>query len=62
VTGLLVPRADAQALKDALKKLIDNPALRRELAGNGRRRVEREFRQELVWQGHLDLFRELLEQ
>lgn len=61
VTGLLVPRADAQALKEALKKLIDNPILRRELSENGRRRVEREFRQELVWQEHLDLFGELLD-
>lgn len=61
VTGLLVPCADAQALKDALKKLIDEPDLRRELARNGRDRVQREFRRELVWQGHLELFRELLE-
>jgi len=60
LTGLLVPRADVQALKDALKKLIDAPELRRELARNGRNRVEREFRQELIWQGILEQYHSLL--
>ncbi len=60
VTGLLIPRADAQALKDALKKLIDAPELRRELARNGRNRVEQEFRQEIVWEGILKQYNELL--
>ncbi len=61
VTGLLVSRGDTQALKDAIKRIIDEPQLRQELAHKGRERVEREFRQETVWQGHLELFRELLE-
>jgi glycosyltransferase involved in cell wall biosynthesis len=61
VTGLLVPPADTQALRDALKKLIDDPQLRRKLARNGRRRVEQKFRQELVFQGYLKQFLELLE-
>jgi len=61
-TGLLVPRGDTQALKNAIKRLIDEPQLRQELARKGRERVEREFRQELVWQGHLELFCELLGQ
>jgi glycosyltransferase involved in cell wall biosynthesis len=60
VTGLLVPRADAQALREALKKLIDDPQLRRKLARNGRKRVEQKFRQELVFQGYLAQFMELL--
>lgn len=60
LTGLLVPRADVQALKDALKKLIDAPDLRRELAQNGRHRVEQEFRQELIWQGILEQYHSLL--
>jgi glycosyltransferase involved in cell wall biosynthesis len=60
VTGLLVSPANAQALKEALKRLINDPELRRELGRNGRARVEQEFRQELVWQGQLEHFADLL--
>jgi glycosyltransferase involved in cell wall biosynthesis len=61
VTGLLVPPADTQGLRETLKKLIDDPLLRQKLARNGRRRVEQKFRQELIFQGHLKQFLELLE-
>jgi len=58
-TGLLVPLGDADSLAAALKQLIDDPSLRRTLATNGRRRVENEFRQELVFEGMRRLFLDL---
>ncbi len=39
VEGLLVPPADAQALADAIERLIANPDLRHQIAANGRRKV-----------------------
>ncbi len=59
-TGLLVPRADANALGGALKRLIDSPDLRARLGRAGRRRVEAEFRQERIWEGIVGLYAELL--
>ena len=42
-TGLLVPESDPVALADALAALVDDPALRCELAAAGRRHVEAHF-------------------
>jgi len=61
VTGLLVPRADSPALKEALKELVNDRNLCRKLGQNGRRRVELEFSRELVLQGHLKQIRHLSE-
>jgi glycosyltransferase involved in cell wall biosynthesis len=41
--GLVVPPADADALADALDRVLRSPSLRRELSREGRRRVETEF-------------------
>jgi glycosyltransferase involved in cell wall biosynthesis len=43
VTGLLVPPGDARALTDALRRLHDDPPLRRRLGLAGREKVLREF-------------------
>jgi glycosyltransferase involved in cell wall biosynthesis len=41
--GLLVPEGDPAALRDALVRLRDDPALRAELRAAGRERFRREF-------------------
>ena len=60
VTGILVEKANPESLKNGLKKLIDNPALRYEMGNNGRVRAEKEFKQEIVWSGQLSKFREII--
>jgi glycosyltransferase involved in cell wall biosynthesis len=49
LSGLLVPPADADALQEALERLLGDEALRVRLGRQGRARVEREFRSEIVW-------------
>lgn len=41
--SLIVPYGDARALADALKRLTDDPDLRRKLGAMGRKRVEEEY-------------------
>jgi glycosyltransferase involved in cell wall biosynthesis len=43
VDGLLTPQKDARALADAVGRLLDTPALRRELGGAAREKVCRSF-------------------
>jgi len=42
-SGLLVPEKDAAALADALRRLIEDKELRKQLGKNGRQKVIREF-------------------
>jgi glycosyltransferase involved in cell wall biosynthesis len=46
--GLIFPEGDAVALRDALARLLADPALRRDLAGRGRARVLAHFTQAQV--------------
>jgi glycosyltransferase involved in cell wall biosynthesis len=59
-TGLLVPPGDAPALRDALRRLIDDASLRRRLGDQGRARIEREFSVETMVRGNLAVYRELV--
>ena len=47
-TGLLVPPGDSAAMAEAVVTLIEQPALARRLAQNGRRLVESEYSAELM--------------
>lgn len=48
VTGVMVPAGDAQALADAIWRLLHNGAERREMAKQARNMIEKEFSSELV--------------
>jgi len=55
--GLLVPVKNAEALADAIMRLLDNQALRRRMGENGRKRAINEFSQEYVSKATLDIYR-----
>ncbi|MEQ1917810.1 MAG: glycosyltransferase family 4 protein [Elusimicrobiota bacterium] len=59
-TGLLVPAKDSAALAAALKRLIENPALRERLGRRARQAAAEEFSQELVSEQTLAVYRGLL--
>jgi len=59
VTGLEVPPGDPVALRQAMRRLADDPDLRRQLGSAGRRRVEERFTLRLMVQHHLALYDEL---
>ena len=59
VTGILVPVRNARALASALDTLLADSSKRDVLGVNGRERVVREFRQEIIWDGLLALYRGL---
>jgi glycosyltransferase involved in cell wall biosynthesis len=59
-SGILVPIGDSRALADAIVNLLANPDLGRRMGQVGRKRVEQEFRQEIVWSELVDLYQELL--
>ena len=61
VTGILVPVGDREGLADAILGYLANDELRRRHGQAGRRRAEREFRQELIWQAWEELYRRLLD-
>lgn len=58
-TGLLVPVRDAEALADAVQKLIENPELRKSMGQAGRTLAEREFAIEKIVDAHLEIYRQL---
>jgi glycosyltransferase involved in cell wall biosynthesis len=58
--GILVPRGDIDALSKAIKRLLDDPALRKEMGQRGRHIVEREFSEERVIKETLAIYKELL--
>jgi len=49
-TGTLAPVRDADALADAIRRYLDDPELRRRHGQAGRKRVLRDFRQEVIWE------------
>jgi glycosyltransferase involved in cell wall biosynthesis len=59
-TGLLVPRDDAAALADAIRKLLTDKPLRRRLGEQGRRLVLERFTAEHMTSAFESLYEELL--
>lgn len=60
VTGLLVPPRDAGALADGLQRLAEDAGLRQRLGQAARSLAEREFGEDTVIRGTLELYRTLL--
>lgn len=60
-TGLLVPSGDAQSLSAALRRLVEDPALRDRMGAAGRRHVAERFGQERLVAEVRMLYRELTE-
>jgi len=60
VTGLLVPPRDADALTQAITRLLRDPDLRRQMGRAGRERVERRFSVERMVQQTEALYEELV--
>jgi glycosyltransferase involved in cell wall biosynthesis len=59
-SGLLVPPHDPSATAAALARLIEDPALARQMGRTGREWVETEFRQEPIWEGLNRLYWDLV--
>jgi glycosyltransferase involved in cell wall biosynthesis len=61
-TGVLVPPRDAGALAVALRRYLEDPAMRSRHGSAGRLRVLRDFQQEVLWQSlHVEYERLLAE-
>lgn len=58
--GLLVPARDAEALADAIERLLRDPVLAKRMGQRGRERVEQEFSAEYVNAETLGLYRQML--
>jgi glycosyltransferase involved in cell wall biosynthesis len=56
VTGLIVPPHDPDSLRAAMRRLADDPALRRRMGREARRRVVDNFGQQRVWAALLDFY------
>ena len=55
---MLVPPRDSAALAGAIRRLVEDPALRDRLGAAGRQRVEREFSLARFQREHLELYRD----
>lgn len=60
VNGLLIPVRDTNALAKALKKLIMDKQLRMKMGLAGRKKVEKEFSNEIVIKQAIDVYKALL--
>jgi lipopolysaccharide/colanic/teichoic acid biosynthesis glycosyltransferase len=61
VTGFVVPVRDADRLQIAIRKLLDDPDLRRRMGRAGTEWVAQDFRRDLVWKALLANYSHLLQ-
>jgi glycosyltransferase involved in cell wall biosynthesis len=59
VSGLVVPKGDTGALRQAILRVLDNPTLRAELATNSRRIAVEEYDLRIQARRYLELYRSL---
>jgi glycosyltransferase involved in cell wall biosynthesis len=60
ISGLLTPPGDVPALTSALRRLLDNVALRRQLGEAGRARILTDFSIDAMVDGNLAIYRKVL--
>lgn len=60
VTGILIPPGDVSALAHALRRLLDDPALRQKMGKAGRLRIQKEFSVDAMVEGNLAIYRQVL--
>lgn len=60
VNGLIVPRRDADALYDAMERLVSDPGLRRKMASAARGVIMDKFNRKDIHKATLERYRELL--
>jgi glycosyltransferase involved in cell wall biosynthesis len=60
--GLIFPSGSSQALADSILKLLDDSGLRARLAGEGRKRVVRNFDWEIIAGKYSQIYQELIGQ
>ena len=60
VSGLLIPPGDVAALAQALRRLLDDPGLRRQMGEAGRARILAEFSIDAMVEGNLAVYRQVL--
>lgn len=60
VSGLLIPPADVAALTQALRRLLDDAELRRQMGEAGRARILAEFSIDAMVEGNLAVYRQVL--
>ena len=61
VTGIIVPVGDIVAFAHGLARLLENPALAREMGEKARKRVAAEFQPERIWSGLLSEYQSQLQ-
>ena len=60
VTGLLVPAGDVRTLTEAIVSLLSDPIRMQSMGSLGRDRVLRNFKNEIIWEALVSLYRTML--